>query len=82
MDRWLLENAVRQIRVDFTAVARRIGADPATLQACMDRPETQKRVEQLAREGSEMKLKGTPAFVLDGERVSSRNLRAKLEEKL
>jgi uncharacterized membrane protein len=82
MDRWLLENAVRQIRVDFAVAAREVGADPAKLQACMNRSDTQQRVEQLAREGIQMKLTGTPSFVLDGERVPVRNLEARLKAKL
>lgn len=82
MDRWLLENAPQKIRVDFAEAARAVGADPAALRTCMEGPGSQKRVRELAREASAMSLVGTPAFVLDGERISPRNLEAKLKERL
>lgn len=59
-------------------LAAQVGLDPAAFQACLIAPETQQRLSADVQGANELRVNGTPSFLVQGELVSSDRLLALL----
>ncbi len=83
MDSWLFAHVPGTgAQVDLEAAARDVGLDHAELERCWSDPETVTRADALAEDARAHKVRETPAYVVDGEKLSPSEFSALVDERL
>jgi uncharacterized membrane protein/predicted DsbA family dithiol-disulfide isomerase len=83
MDSWLFAHAPDSgIKVDLAAAAHDVGLDAAELERCFADPTTMERAEVLGRGARDAKIRETPAYVIDGEKLSPSEMADVLADRL
>lgn len=82
MDDWLFRFAPGHESVDFEQAARDVGLDHARLMECRDKPETYEAAEVYSKAARTEKIRETPAYVVDGEKLQPGEAHAKIRASL
>jgi uncharacterized membrane protein len=71
MDSWLFAHVPGHgVELDLEAAARDVGLDHAELERCWTDPSTVDRADAFAEDSRAQKIRETPAYVVDGEKLS------------
>jgi protein-disulfide isomerase len=83
MDSWLFAHAPEGgFTLDLEAAARDVGLDHDELARCWSDPTTMERAEVLGKDARDAKIRETPAYVIDGEKLSPSEAHELLEDRL
>jgi uncharacterized membrane protein len=83
MDSWLFAHAPGSgVKLDLVAAAQEVWLDPLELGRCWADPTTAERAELLGKEAREQNIRETPAYVVDGEKLSPAEVHALLDDRL
>lgn len=81
MDDWLFHHPASPTKLDLEQASSDIGLDLEALQACMEAPQTYARAQADVDEAREHGIRGTPGYVVDGERLEPDQLQQLLRER-
>jgi protein-disulfide isomerase len=82
MDSWLFARNSGKLKVDLAQAAEELDLDLAQMEACMTAPATWERARAEAEAARKAGIKATPGYVVDGEKLDSKELAALLDERL
>ena len=83
MDSWLFAHAPDAgFTIDLESAARDVGLDLPELERCFADPATMERADVLARDARDAKIRETPAYVIDGEKLSPQEMADVLDDRL
>ncbi len=82
MDDWLFSHIPGVLKLDLDEAAREVGLDAEALKACIDADETFKRAEVDAKAARLKKIRETPMYEIDGEKLTPAEMVDELSRRL
>ena len=80
MDDWLFHHAPGAIKVDLEQAGVDVGFDLEALRACMGTADTHARAQADVDEAREWGIRGTPGYVIDGQRLEPQQMQQYLSD--
>lgn len=81
MDDWMFLHPGAPTKLDLEQAADDVGLDLAALETCMELPEIYARAQADVEEARERGIRGTPGYVVDGERLDPDELHQLLKDR-
>lgn len=81
MDDWLFQHYATPSKLDLEQAASDVGLDLEALHACLESPQTYERAQADADEARERGIRGTPGYVVDGERLEPDQLQQLFDDR-
>lgn len=82
MDSWLFAHVPGVLRVDFDRGVREVGLDPVAFETCMKDQAIYEQVDAEMTAAGKKKIRETPAYVVDGQRMTPAEVNELLRERL